>query len=144
MDTQKMIAEIKTTCTALERQKEELMTKVKEIDDKLTAYRMAIESLEMTVPAQAPVEAAREDKPVGKQPEKIGRRTVLTLNGKSQTLIQWAKELHISPEGIQYRLNHGMSVNDALTKAKASYKESPKPQKVFAQHQYRLSGWNKR
>lgn len=40
---------------------------------------------------------------------------VLEFNGKSMTVMMWAKETGIHHQTILYRLKHGMSVSDALT-----------------------------
>lgn len=115
MNTLKMITEIKSTCANLESEKNALMVRVREIDDRLTAYKMAIDSLELTIPDNREVVDRKEDKPIGEVPGKYGRRTVLEYNGKSKTLSEWAQDLNMTPDGILYRLNNGWSINDALT-----------------------------
>ena len=132
MDTQKMIAEIKSVCKTIEAERKDLIAQIQAIDDKLAAYHSAIDSLESIVRSGEPEEPAPKQQSDAEKVEKVGRLTVLTFNGKSQTVAKWAKELHMTPEGIQYRLNHGWSVDDTLSKAKISYKQPPKPQKVFA------------
>ena len=131
MNIKKMVAEIMSACNTLETEKAELLSRVQVIDDRLTAYHMAIDSLNLAGPADEHKPVAKDTKPV-EVPVRIGRRTVLTLNEKSQTLAQWAKDLRMSPDGIMYRLNHGWSVADALSKDKMCYKVPQKPQKVFA------------
>lgn len=135
MNTLKMITEIKTTCATLESEKADLMARVKLIDDKLTGYRMAIESLEMTMSEPEKPKIEPVDVSV---PGKYGRRTVIEFNGKRQTITEWAREKKITPECIQYRLENGWSVEDTLTKPKAPgvtninrKKQAPKPKKVF-------------
>jgi hypothetical protein len=41
---------------------------------------------------------------------------VLTYNGESYTISQWAKKLGVPSARIQYRLYNGWSIEDALTK----------------------------
>lgn len=137
MNTLKMITEIKSTCANLESEKNALMTRVREIDDRLTAYKMAIDSLELTLPDNHVTVDQSNDKPIAEIPEKFGRRTMLEHNGKSKTLSEWAQDLNMTPDGILYRLNHGWSVNDALTfnrqPGKSNRKkELSKAKKVFA------------
>ena len=40
---------------------------------------------------------------------------VLTFDGKSLTVAQWSKAIGIRPEALHKRLQHGWSVEDALT-----------------------------
>lgn len=118
MNTMKMIAELKMTCGTLEAEKNELLARVKELDDKLTGYRMAIDSLDMTLKTETPVAVEPTEAkvvPLPKTCRKDAKR--LTFNGKTQTVQQWADELHMSAAGIKYRLNAGWSVADTLTHA---------------------------
>lgn len=39
----------------------------------------------------------------------------ITANGKTQTLAQWARDLGCNSAAILYRINHGMSEQDAVT-----------------------------
>lgn len=140
MDTQKMIAEIKSACSVLERRKEELTAKIKTVDDKLTAYRMAIDSLELTVadekPAPAPEKKRREPVVDGG----ISKYTMIERNGKRQSLEDWAKESGLTYAGVYYRLRHGWSMEDALSTGKQPgktiRKKQPAPSKVFAYDAY--------
>lgn len=130
MDTQKMIAEIKTTCTTLERRKEELMAKVKEIDDKLAAYRMAIDNLELTVADEKP--APVPGNPSGKTMYKP--TSIVEFNGQKKKCSEWSKALGLSYCAVSFRLNSGWTVADALTKGRTDSKRKPAPvsAKVFA------------
>lgn len=170
MDAKKMIEELTTECNVLDSkrsaivsQAEEIIRKVKanmetevrKIDDELTAYRMAIESLEMTVkPAETkqipvvkavqPVETAA---PATRKVRKDAK--LIEFNGKAQSYAQWEKETGINRYTLSYRIDHGWSVEDALTtpinevfSAAAKKKvEQPKnmramPRKVFAYDQH--------
>lgn len=136
MDTMKMISEIKSTCASLEHRKAELTAKIKEVDDKLTAYRMAIDSLELTVAdensAPAPEKKRREPVVDGG----ISKYTMIERNGKRQSLEDWAKESGLTYAGVYYRLRHGWSMEDALSTGKQPgktiRKKQPVPSKVFA------------
>lgn len=117
MNTLKMIAEIKMVCAALDSEKKELTARLKEIDDDLTGYHMAIDSLELTLHNRK----KEEQKPAGDpEPAKpFGKKTVLSHGGKSMTVNQWAAELKMTAGGILYRLNNGWSVDDALSSPRA-------------------------
>lgn len=142
MDTLKMVEEIKTACTALENEKSKLTARVKQIDDDLTAYRMAMESLELTVRQtnKLPVLTTIEAKPKKHRKYKTKRTaTRLEFNGKSKTVAQWAKETGIGEYTIRYRMKNGWSIADTLTKpvnpvASEAGKRNQRaqPKKVFA------------
>ena len=170
MDAKRMIEELTAECTALTdkrasivAQSEEIIRKVKEnleisvrkIDDDLTAYRMAIESLEMTVkpaePKQDPVAEPVTAAPSMRKPRKGAK--LIEYNGKKLTYAQWEKETGINRYTITYRIDHGWSVEDALTtpinpvfstagkKCEEKPVEPPKnlramPRKVFAYDQH--------
>lgn len=134
MDTQKMIAEIKSHCSVLERRRDELTAKIKAVDDKLTGYRMAIDALELTVTG----ETVQESKPAGKVHQKgsasdYSRNMVVEINGKKQTLGDWAAECGMTYAGLYYRLRHGWSLTDALstTKQPGKTKKKKPARKVF-------------
>lgn len=40
---------------------------------------------------------------------------LLTCNGRTMAMVEWARELNVHPSAILYRLNSGRSVEDALT-----------------------------
>jgi len=173
MDAKKMIEELTTECNVLDSkrsaivsQAEEIIRKVKanmenevrKIDDELTAYRMAIESLEMAVnPAESkqipavksvmPVKQVDAAAPATRKVRKDAK--LIEFNGKSQSYAQWEKETGINRYTLSYRIEHGWSVKDALTtpinevfSAAAKKKvEQPKnmramPKKVFAYDQH--------
>lgn len=114
MNTLKMVSEIKLTCSALETEKAELVARVKEIDDRITAYRMAIDSLELTLKPEEPAPVA--ETPVVPLPVKARKDTkMLTYNGKTQSINQWAEELGMTVGGIRYRLRNGWSIRDTLS-----------------------------
>lgn len=125
MNTTKMISEIKSTCATLEAEKSTLIARVKELDDRITGYRMAIDALELTLqrkqtePASACDVSPVADPVQEKSPEKYGANTNVTLNGKTQTIKQWAKDLNMTVGGIMYRLKKGWPVEDAIGCQKA-------------------------
>lgn len=131
MDTRKMIADITSACTVLENEKTSLLGRVKSIEDQLTAYHMAIESLELTL-GKAPVH--EETDPHAENAEAIGHKTVLEFKGRKQTVVKWAKEMNITADGIVYRLKSGWTVENALTKPNQRKSTAPKRKmrKVFA------------
>lgn len=135
MNTKKMIADIKSVCEELETRKKELLAQVQTIDGQLASYYMAAEALDKTLPS---VEKPVESYVCARNTNKIGHKTVLEFGGKKQTVVQWAKEMDISADGIVYRLNNGWPVSDALTKRKMQGKslEKRKPKKVFAYDQH--------
>ena len=132
MNTLKMIAEIKATCATLEAEKAELMTRVKAIDDNLTGFRMAIDSLEMTMPKNV-----EPEKPVvDSQDATYGKNTIVEMRGKKQTLTEWAHECGMTYAGLYYRLTHGWSMHDAISKGRQQgvngAKKKNVAKKVFA------------
>lgn len=116
MNTLKMIAELKITCAALESDKKELLARVKELDDNLTGYHMAIDALELTLKTKDSPDAqpAAQVAPLPITARKDTK--MLTFNGKTQSIRQWADDLNMSVAGIQYRLRAGWSVADALSR----------------------------
>ena len=59
---------------------------------------------------------------------------LLELNGRTQTLVQWARELGAIPETITQRLKHGWSVKRALTTPVRPIKRQvPQPPKSTTQ-----------
>ena len=126
MDTIKMIGEIKSTCASLERRKAELTAKIKEVDDKMPAYKMAIDSLELTVSANNPETELVKTmwKPT----------SVVEFNGQKKKFSEWAKDLGLSNCAVSFRLNSGWTVADALTKGRSDgkAKKTQAPSKVFA------------
>lgn len=118
MNTLKMIAEIKSTCQNLSAEKNELVARVKEIDDRLTAYRMAVESLELTVADRklqemAPAQAETAAPATHVRCRKDSR--LIEYNGKTQSVAQWAEELGIAAGTLRYRLRNGWSVEQTLS-----------------------------
>lgn len=130
MDTQKMIAEIKSACSVLERRKEELAAKIKGVDDKLSAYRMAIDSLELTVADEKPTPVP--ENPSGNTMYKP--TSIVEFNGQKKKCSEWSKALGLSYCAVSFRLNSGWTVADALTKGRTDGKKKPAPvsAKVFA------------
>ena len=139
MDTLKMVAEIKNTCEKLETKKADLIARVKQIDDDLAAYHMAIESLEMTV--RQTVYVAQEAEPeVKPEPVKLNHgprkdAELLEFNGEKKTYQEWSEIYGINRCTIIYRIKHGWSAEDALTKPANTKmhpkKKQPKSHKVF-------------
>lgn len=117
METIKIIADIKMTCANLEKEKKELVAKVTAIDDRLTAYRMAIDSLELTIPAKKEPEAKPAVRTMPSN-TKYNPGTVVEFNGERKKLSQWSKDLGMSAFAVAYRLNSGWTIADALTKPK--------------------------
>lgn len=120
MDAQNMVAEIKKSCAELEKKKAEFLDKVKEIDEKLSYYNMAIQGLEQTIPIN---DAKRtwSRKPV-----------ILEYNGVAQSITAWAKQLGISHTAIQWRIKHGWPINRVLSPGRDKKPHNKKPRKVFA------------
>ena len=135
MNTLKMIAEIKTTCGTLEAERNELMTRVKAIDDRLTGFRMAIESLEMTIGTEKKAESSAPAVTPAVKEKKLGNNgrewKTLEFNGERKTIREWSKALGISEKTIYYRLNKGWPVKDVLG-GKFSRKKTKKATKIFA------------
>lgn len=127
MDTVKMISEIKTTCSTLERKKSELMARVKEIDEKLSYYNMAIQGLEKATPKTDQEQQKRtwSRKPV-----------MIEYNGVKQSITAWAKQLGHSPYAIRLRMQNGWPIEKVLSPEKFSAKKKNNnkiaPHKVFA------------
>ena len=174
MDAKKMIEELTNECNALidkrstvVSQFEEVIRKVKanmentvrKIDDDLTAYRMAIESLEMTLkpeeskhnPVSEHVDPAKASAPATRKIRKNAK--LIEYNGKKQTYGEWEKETGINRYTLMYRIDHGWSVEEAFTtpinpvfstagkKCAQKPAEQPKnmramPRKVFAYDQH--------
>lgn len=57
-------------------------------------------------------------------------RNELTLNGKTQTIPEWAAELQLNPGNLRWRLNNGWPVGVALTTPKSPSRGGPPLQKV--------------
>lgn len=136
MNAKRMITEINATVEELMAEKTSLLDRIKSIDDNITAYRMAVESLELTI--------AQKTEPVAEnvvsKPEKASDRihykntTIIEFGGRKQKLSLWAKEYGINHDALSYRLNAGWSVEDALTKSIRQGKPISKRnlRKVFA------------
>lgn len=117
MNTMKMIAELKATCATLEADRNELVARVKKLDDNLAGYRMAIDALELTLNANGSAPSEDPTPEIVKLPETARKDTkTLTYNGKTQTIRQWAEELHMTVAGINYRIRSGWSIKDVLTR----------------------------
>lgn len=134
MNTKRMISDINATIEELMTEKTSLLDRVKAIEDNITAYRMAIESLELTV-TQA--KAVVEQKPEPKQEDGVKhykKTTQIEYAGRTQKASLWAKEFGMNPDMLIARLNSGWTVEDAITKPKAQGKPIRKrhPRKVFA------------
>lgn len=140
MNTMKMIAEIKQTCGALEKEKKELMSRVKEIDDRLTGFRMAYESLEMAISAQKvaqPAEPEKKEPVERKTPAKRKRGVLYEYKGVKKTIGEWAKEYNMSQKTLYGRIhNLGYSMEDALTLGRYSTRRKNTANKVFAYDSY--------
>lgn len=148
MNTLKMISEIKSTCATLNTERADLASRIEEIDDLLTGYRMAIDALELTMNTRTQ-NVVKNPEPVAElpriatvtpeipkaitKPEKYGNATVLEHNGVSKTIKEWAKDIGMTPSGIVYRLNAGWKVEDALTHAaQPGVSTVPRKPKVIA------------
>ena len=120
----KMVSEIKTTCAGLEKKKAELLNRIKEIDDKLSYYNMAIQGLEKTITD----EERSEKRTWSRKP------VMLEYNGVCQSMTAWAKQLGVSHTTIRLRLKSGMPINKVLSpeRGKRKPKAKAKPSKVFA------------
>ena len=131
MNTKKMIADILSACSELENEKSSLLERVKQIEDRVTAYHMAVESLELTMAGHA--EPAKPE-PKEEKKQRYGRKTILEFGNRKQTVTKWAKEMNLTPDAIVYRLTAGWSVQDALTKPKNQGKPIAlrHPRKLFA------------
>ena len=137
MDTIMMIAELKQTCKTIESEKSSLLSKVKELDDRLTAYKMAIDSLELTVSPDDHVQVRPKSKKRKYKTRSDAKK--LHFNGKSKTIAEWSAETGISVYTIRYRLNNGWDVSDILTRPvdpvfseAGKRNQRVKPRKVFA------------
>ncbi len=141
MNTMKMIAELKMTCSTIEAEKNELVARVKELDDNLTGYRMAIDALELTlqkkskdvvsqsaVPVVATVNPAPDARIIAPKNPHGGKHNMkmIEYNGKKQSVNDWAKELGMTSGGLNYRLTHGWSLADALSNPKHPGNTGPK------------------
>jgi len=51
--------------------------------------------------------------------DKIG--VWLEFNGERKILVQWAQDIGISPQALQFRIRNGWSIEDALTKPRGKY-----------------------
>lgn len=140
MNTKKMITDINSAIDDLITEKTSLLDRVKAIDDNITAYRMAVESLELTIATKTenpPEPAVVEQK---KTEDRIHYKntTMIEYGGRTQKLSLWAKEYGINHDALCYRLNAGWSVEDALTKPRMPGKpiKNRHPRKVFAYDQH--------
>ena len=132
MDTLKMVTEIKTACSALETEKASLTARLKQVEEELSSYYIAVESLMKTVPKQKQEE--REQNPETKKT--WSRKTVyLEYNGERLSVPQWAERLGISSNSIRDRLKRGWSIEDTLTKKATDHysmsKRKNAPSKVY-------------
>jgi hypothetical protein len=50
----------------------------------------------------------------------------LTWNGRTQTFMEWARELGMSPRSLRWRLNNGWSIDEALSLPAASAVRKPR------------------
>ena len=151
MNTLKIIAEIKQTCGVRESEKAELMTRVKEIEDRLTGYRMAVESLEMTMPKAEPVAPSIptvQDAQEAPKRRKTGGRTpsLIEYNGERRTIAEWSDISGVNIKTLRHRLKNGWPMKDVLSNRNFNRKK-PSPSKVFAYdahgntvHQYMTIG----
>ena len=133
MNTRKMIADINTTVEALMAEKSSLLDRIKSIDDNITAYRMAIESLELTIGQHAPVAEPHVAKPERVKPH-YSNATRVEFSGRTQKLSAWASEYGIPVNALVFRLNSGWPIEDAITRPKAQGKplQNRRSRKVFA------------
>lgn len=135
MNTKKMIADIRTTIEALESEKNDLLAHVKAIDDDLTAYRMAVDALELTRQPVAKVVTEAKEKAEPEQTKKSRpRERMIEYGGKKQCASAWAREIGIGTKTLLYRLNNGWPVNEALRPV-GQYnrkKERQKIRKIFS------------
>lgn len=128
MDTVKMVTELKTACATLEKNKAELVAKIKAIDDKLTGYRMAIDALELTSSAcgtTEPVNHCRKGK----------EATPIEFNGETLTIPEWAEKTGVNIKTLYGRIRRGWPLAEAL-KPDTTYRKKPvrrrRSKKVFA------------
>jgi len=118
MDTMKMIADINSTIKTLESEKKDLLKRVGVLEDRMTAFRMAVESLELTVQDQK-LEAKSEPAPKAiaeekKQPVRADAK-IIEFNGEAHTIAEWAKRIGIVPKSLRDRLDAGWPLEKALT-----------------------------
>lgn len=125
MDTVKMVSEIKSTCAVLEKKKAELLSRVKEIDDKLSYYNIAIQGLEQTITEKD----AEQKKTWSRKP------VLIEYNGITQSITAWANQLGLAPKTIRGRMEKGLPMSKVLTSTRARSGRKPKakakPSKVF-------------
>ena len=138
MNTKKMIVDIRTAIEALESEKTDLMTRVKAIDDDITAYKMAVDALELTRQQVCKVveESAEtaKAKPTCKVAGNPNNERLVEYKGKTQSVSAWARELGIGAKTLHYRLNAGWPINEAFRPV-GQYnrkKEHQKIRKVFS------------
>lgn len=133
MNTKRMIADISNAIEELVSEKTSLLDRIKAIDDNITAYRMAVESLELTIAKKLEPDAEKpeETPPVD---DRFTRKTIVEFAGRKQRLSAWAKEFHIHPDTLKYRMNMGMEIKTALSADVHLGKRLSKavPKKVFA------------
>jgi len=108
MDTMKIVAEIKETCTALESEKAKLVARVQKIEEELTDYYTAVQSLERQI--TVPVKEEKKERKIRSDAR------MLTYKGETKPIDAWAKQTGIDRTTISYRLNHGWSIKDTLEK----------------------------
>ena len=135
MNTKKMIADIRITIEALESEKNDLLAHVKAIDDDLTAYRMAVDALELTRQQVTKIVKEAKEKTESASPQKQRQhKRMIEYKGKNQSISAWAREVGISPKLLSYRINSGWPINEALRPI-GQYnrkKEHQKIRKVFS------------
>lgn len=130
MDTLKMVAEIKSERAKLEAKKASLLNRVAEIDEKLSYYSMAIDSLAQTINQEGTADPAtvKKSKPA----------IMYEYNGVKQSLADWSKQSGINIKTLWYRLNKGWTLEKAISEPARNFgkhvkqAKKAKPSKVFA------------
>lgn len=135
MNTKKMISDIHSTIAELEAEKTDLMNRVKAIDDDITAYKMAVDALELTRQQVRKVVEEVKTTAEPKIPQKDRpHERMIEYKGKTQSVSAWAREIGIDPKTLHYRLNAGWPLYEAMQPGKHNNrkKEHQKIRKIFS------------
>ena len=125
MDTTKMIADINKTIADLEAEKKSLLGQVRILEDRMSFYRMAVESLENADPPKSSIAAAPKEAKVAKKPPLRGDTRMIEFNGETHTIAEWAMKIGIVPRSLRDRLKAGWSVEKALTTPPVAQSKPP-------------------
>ena len=134
MNTKKMISDIHSTIQELEAEKTDLMNRVKAIDDDITAYKMAIDALELTRQQVHKVIDEVKTTADAKQQKDRPHERLIEYKGKTQSISAWARELGIDAKTLHYRLKAGWPLHEAMQPGKHNNrkKEHQKIRKIFS------------